>query len=448
MVEKKNYRLGLIVTSQLKRTPEEDETAKLYMGHTTPGLPTKVDMRSKEQKNWTGPVRDQDGCGSCVAHSGVKVAAICRKVADNNPDKDTEMSAYDLFSHGGNCNIGWTLEAAGSAFQKYGACPRTCWDDDDIKKACCGDSKFKTLGNTRITSDALIKQWIIDHGAVQAAMDVPESFFYVDSEEVYHDDGAPIQGSHAVCLCGYDDTKGAWLLYNSWGPQWGANGFCWIGYGECNLNRGYASYGINVQAGPQPDKTGVQINTTGSLNADVIINGSVVGKTDTVIEIPAGSYVATIKKPGYYDYQTSPFTVVDKKITVLGVTLEPLPTSDLNIRTDGLLMVMPIIADKTATLMLNDIEMPIKQMKFYKFNGFAEVEAGGYELRLKDSKGKTYHNVIVSEGRNLWYVYMGKTANIHNNVFMLKLVPDTMEPEDAAFMQSCMIEATLLQLAR
>jgi hypothetical protein len=40
-------------------------------------------------------------------------------------------------------------------------------------------------------------------------------------------------GGHAQCVVGYDDKKygGAFLIMNSWGPQWGNNGFAWVRYG-------------------------------------------------------------------------------------------------------------------------------------------------------------------------------------------------------------------------
>jgi hypothetical protein len=39
-------------------------------------------------------------------------------------------------------------------------------------------------------------------------------------------------GGHAQCVVGYDDAKygGAFLIMNSWGPQWGNNGFTWVRY--------------------------------------------------------------------------------------------------------------------------------------------------------------------------------------------------------------------------
>lgn len=39
-----------------------------------------------------------------------------------------------------------------------------------------------------------------------------------------------IVGQHAVSLIGYSDAKGAFLAINSWGSNWGDNGYFWISY--------------------------------------------------------------------------------------------------------------------------------------------------------------------------------------------------------------------------
>lgn len=37
-------------------------------------------------------------------------------------------------------------------------------------------------------------------------------------------------GKHALCIVGFDDQKGAFLVMNSWGTRWGNGGFFWLGY--------------------------------------------------------------------------------------------------------------------------------------------------------------------------------------------------------------------------
>lgn len=42
--------------------------------------------------------------------------------------------------------------------------------------------------------------------------------------------GEQQQGGHAVALVGYDDSKKAFLVRNSWGVNWGLAGYFWISY--------------------------------------------------------------------------------------------------------------------------------------------------------------------------------------------------------------------------
>lgn len=49
------------------------------------------------------------------------------------------------------------------------------------------------------------------------------------ADYIWKDAGTPA-GGHAMLLVGYDDKKNAFKLMNSWGKDWGDNGFGWIDY--------------------------------------------------------------------------------------------------------------------------------------------------------------------------------------------------------------------------
>jgi transcription initiation factor IIF auxiliary subunit len=49
-------------------------------------------------------------------------------------------------------------------------------------------------------------------------------------------------GNHAICVVGYDDTRNAFLLMNSYGRNWGQEGFCWVDY---DLMRNIGPYAGN-----------------------------------------------------------------------------------------------------------------------------------------------------------------------------------------------------------
>jgi len=84
----------------------------------------------------------------------------------------------------------------------------------------------------RVTEDDN-KKLCLDVAPLIASMAVYQSFLHYRSG-VYHRLGTqdPLVGYHAIAIVGYDDAKGAWLLRNSWGTDWGINGYCWIEYGE------------------------------------------------------------------------------------------------------------------------------------------------------------------------------------------------------------------------
>jgi C1A family cysteine protease len=45
------------------------------------------------------------------------------------------------------------------------------------------------------------------------------------------------RGNHIVLIVGWDDSKSAWLVKNSYGTEWGENGYGWIKYGSNNIGQ-------------------------------------------------------------------------------------------------------------------------------------------------------------------------------------------------------------------
>jgi cathepsin L len=85
-----------------------------------------------------------------------------------------------------------------------------------------------------IPSVAAIKEAIVEYGGVSACV-YASNYFQAYTGGVFTDPGSYSSCNHAILLVGWDDTKGAWLLKNSWGPSWGIDGFMWITYGTANV---------------------------------------------------------------------------------------------------------------------------------------------------------------------------------------------------------------------
>ena len=43
-------------------------------------------------------------------------------------------------------------------------------------------------------------------------------------------------GGHLVCIVGFDDSQSCWIVKNSWGPDWGEDGFFRINYNQTSIH--------------------------------------------------------------------------------------------------------------------------------------------------------------------------------------------------------------------
>jgi len=79
-----------------------------------------------------------------------------------------------------------------------------------------------------IPSTPAIKEALCRYGPIVAAVRASFSMLaYGGGVFNDHEEGPP---THALAIIGWDDEKGAWLVRNSWGTQWGMNGYMWIKY--------------------------------------------------------------------------------------------------------------------------------------------------------------------------------------------------------------------------
>ena len=92
---------------------------------------------------------------------------------------------------------------------------------------------------TKIASVSKIKEAICKYGAVKTSL-VATSLMQAYTNGVFNETPSNYSNpssNHAVLIVGWDDNKGAWLIKNSWGTNWGMNGYMWIAYGSNNVGR-------------------------------------------------------------------------------------------------------------------------------------------------------------------------------------------------------------------
>lgn len=79
------------------------------------------------------------------------------------------------------------------------------------------------------------KKALSEDRPVIIAMNLPEAFFRAG--EIWEGDPNDKEGNigyHAMCVVGYDDNVngGSFLFVNSWGTEWGKDGFTWVSYDD------------------------------------------------------------------------------------------------------------------------------------------------------------------------------------------------------------------------
>lgn len=107
------------------------------------------------------------------------------------------------------------------------------------------------------TSQTQIKQAIAEGKGVVIGVVVYDDLYYhlTPTNDTYNLKDGTNHGNHAICLVGYDDSRQAFKFINSWGTDWGVNGYGWISYdfvadttiNHHGSNRGYVmNYSSNV----------------------------------------------------------------------------------------------------------------------------------------------------------------------------------------------------------
>lgn len=207
---------------------------------------TAIDWRSVNGVNWLGPVMNQGNCGSCVAFATVATLEAQTSISSGLPWLHPSYSPQALFAcGGGGCDTGWMPDEAASFLQSSGVPDEACMPytsgSTGIDASCnsmCSDSAQR---NTKIagfttpsggwTGSVDQVKTALKNGPLVTTLSVYADFVTYGSGVYKHVVG-DVVGGHAVSLVGYDDTKRAWLIRNSWGAEWGENGFAWISWDD------------------------------------------------------------------------------------------------------------------------------------------------------------------------------------------------------------------------
>lgn len=205
------------------------------------------DWRNTRAANWVTPIKDQGGCGSCVAFATVGTIESAVEISRGNSKPIPDLSEADLFFGGGASCAGWQFERALIRAQSAGIADEACWPY--YGDGPCPDRASRV---TKITSWRTItnpKDWIATNGPIMTGMEVCSDFFWYE-DGVYTYDYGDFAGNHAICVIGYDDSQNCWICKNSWGTGWGQDGYFKIAYGQCGMGTKFPFYAVQMSSNP------------------------------------------------------------------------------------------------------------------------------------------------------------------------------------------------------
>lgn len=227
----------------LNKTPEKlyNSVKEVRLKSTDTPLPSSVDW-----SNYMPRVGYQGQQGSCVAW-----AVSYNKIFHEKRERDWDVNdrehrfspafIYNQINHGRDQGsyIGDALELGTD--KGYASLKTMPYNERDFRtqpssRAFTEARLYKSQSYARLdlSGHDELKKILADGNCIIFGMEIYYNFYSYRSGIYKTPQGSKL-GGHAMLIVGYSDKKGAYKILNSWGTQWGINGYAWIDY-ETLLN--------------------------------------------------------------------------------------------------------------------------------------------------------------------------------------------------------------------
>lgn len=218
-----------------------DERDRLYAEIAEPPrhLPTQVDLR-----RWCSAVESQGSIGSCTAHALVGNLEFLARKAGRSVRHLSRLFVYynaRVLEGTAATDDGAMLRNGMKTLRKLGVCPERLWPYRvrrfaERPPADCytAAADHQVLSYHRVRGLPEMRQCLAEGFPFVFGMTTYESF---EGPKVARTGrvelpqrGEAKKGGHSVCAVGYDDRARRFLVRNSWGADWGRNGYFTLPY--------------------------------------------------------------------------------------------------------------------------------------------------------------------------------------------------------------------------
>ena len=206
--------------------------------------------RRVDLTEWASPIEEQWQLGSCTGQAIVGAYELL--VKKYYPEKFVDLSRLFVYYNARELegfvkeDVGAYIRSGIKAVSKYGICSEHLWPYNIEKFAVRPPQSAYADASTRVINgyykiynlNSLINTLALDHPAV-IGIQLYGGFTEVDKSDPILKMPKPNEeptGGHAVCIVGYDLDQKQFLCRNSFGIDWGDQGYCWIPFEYADKN--------------------------------------------------------------------------------------------------------------------------------------------------------------------------------------------------------------------
>lgn len=243
-----------------------DETAyqsiPLAVTPTLGVLPPRVD----HSDSFPAP-GDQGPQGSCVGWAVTYLKGyqerVERKWTTWSPDRlFSPAYIYNQLNRTQDCSGGTFIAEALNLVRREGSATQASFPYRPNSCSAQPDATVRQLARpyaiadwrrVNVQDDTEIKSHIASGFPVLIGAMVDDAFMQLGGQ-VYQARGGLVRGGHAMVAVGYDDTRSAIKLLNSWGTSWGQSGYGWMSYAmfKAVVREAYVAQDIVTAPVPSP----------------------------------------------------------------------------------------------------------------------------------------------------------------------------------------------------